>query len=136
MYMLCAGYRPILDAMKSFANVRPEDVGDIEDLASKKPCFSSCMVDCETPRRQAVSGVVWYSPQSLPQVFEVLEQCKGKQVAVVCGGTGKGTVCTYVHTCIQTSAIFNLDTHGIFWVQMQFVHSNFNSSTGWSPEKK
>jgi xanthine dehydrogenase/oxidase len=86
----CTGYRPILDAMKSFANVRPEDVGDIEDLASKKPCFSSCMVDCETPRRQAVSGVVWYSPQSLPQVFEVLEQCKGKQVAVVCGGTGKG----------------------------------------------
>ena len=91
-----SGYRPILDAMKTFADGESRGVVDIEDLSSKKPCYSSCLGECGTQQKQCHSGLLWFGPVSVAQVFEVMKQCSNKNVQVISGGTGKGMLYTQI----------------------------------------
>ncbi|KAI8484808.1 hypothetical protein Bbelb_374050 [Branchiostoma belcheri] len=97
------GYRPILDAMKSFAaDADPEKGGciDIEDL-SKHHCpttgevCSNAAVNCTkgTPLlRCGQNGVTWYRPTNLEQLYSLLEQhCTSQnRYKLVCGNTASG----------------------------------------------
>ncbi|XP_030374469.1 indole-3-acetaldehyde oxidase-like [Scaptodrosophila lebanonensis] len=82
----CTGYRPILDAMKSFAvdsNIAvPAECADIEDLASKlcPKTGANCSGACKEAQQNGVhlltqsfaDGYSWYWPHTLAQVFEAL----------------------------------------------------------------
>ncbi|XP_019627736.1 PREDICTED: xanthine dehydrogenase/oxidase-like [Branchiostoma belcheri] len=99
----CTGYRPILDAMKSFAaDADPEKGGciDIEDL-SKHHCpnsggvCSNAAVNCTKGNpllRCDQNGVTWYRPTTLEQLYSLLEQhCTSQnRYKLVCGNTASG----------------------------------------------
>ena len=88
---MCAGYRPILDAMRTFAAEAPAR-GDIEDLAklASRPCSKlPCARDCKAPSAKDAHIVIqsgaytWTRPLSLAEVFDVLAAYPG-QVRAVC----------------------------------------------------
>eukprot|EP00884_Botryococcus_braunii_P010388 jgi/Botrbrau1/19350/Bobra.0073s0075.1 len=103
----CTGYRPILDAAKSFT-------GDIEDLglnaftggslpgdfesAAAAPEFPQDLKDYVTAKWKAEEVVVaegrqkWLTPRSLPQLWTVLEEVRasGSPFRVVAGNTAAG----------------------------------------------
>ena len=86
MLIVMVGYRPILDAMRTFAVDSPAR-GDIEDLAklAARPCSSHpCARDCKAPSARDAhvlfqSGqYVWTRPLSLAEVFDVLSTYAGQ----------------------------------------------------------
>ncbi|XP_037826949.1 indole-3-acetaldehyde oxidase-like [Lucilia sericata] len=97
----CTGYRPILDAMKSFAvdsNIEiPEECQDIEDL-SNKTCpktGKNCSGNCKEQRKQYISlsydsGEQWFWPNSLDEIFKIFSELKGKEYSLVSGNTAHG----------------------------------------------
>ncbi|XP_035690573.1 xanthine dehydrogenase-like isoform X4 [Branchiostoma floridae] len=101
----CTGYRPILDAMKSFAvDADPEKGGciDIEDL-NKHPCPSAgeaCNGASANGNgvngtstgslRCCQHGVTWYRPTSLAELYSLLEQHSQDKYKLVCGNTAAG----------------------------------------------
>ncbi|XP_061392406.1 uncharacterized protein LOC133327888 [Musca vetustissima] len=94
----CTGYRPILDAMKSFAVdsniIVPEECRDIEDL-SKLVCpktGQSCSGSCQSKMESLVfsNGDQWFWPKSLKELFTVLSQFKDEDYMLVGGNTGHG----------------------------------------------
>ncbi|XP_073819307.1 uncharacterized protein [Musca autumnalis] len=95
----CTGYRPILDAMKSFASDStisiPEECQDIEDLTEKK-CPKSgdlCAGQCHNPF-QTLSyndGTQWYWPKNLSEIFEIFSMLRADaEFMLVAGNTGHG----------------------------------------------
>lgn len=94
----CTGYRPILDAMKSFAtdsNIEvPEECRDIEDL-SKLACPKtglSCSGSCKAKLNTMTfsNGEQWFWPKSLKELFAVLSQFKDNNYMLVSGNTAHG----------------------------------------------
>lgn len=99
----CTGYRPILDAMKSFAvdsNIQvPDECADIEDLSTQKCpktgdlCAGSCKKRGE-PRGVQIyaDGSRWYWPQTLSELFEALQAASKEQLPymLVAGNTAHG----------------------------------------------
>jgi len=99
----CTGYRPILDAMKSFcppsnrAGERAAE-GDIEELAdlARVPCHAlACAGACADKFGgrlvvQAVDGPIWVAPTSLKELCAYLAQYKGQAVQLVFGNTAAG----------------------------------------------
>ncbi|XP_065883616.1 xanthine dehydrogenase-like isoform X2 [Dysidea avara] len=87
----CTGYRPILDAMKSFAvDADPKNGGkciDIEDLAVKK-CGSSCPKLCISAGQ--VSSTLWFRPNEVVDIFTVFSQYPDKNIKLITGDTGRG----------------------------------------------
>lgn len=95
----CTGYRPILDAMKSFANDSniqvPAECQDIEDLSNKtcpktgQVCSGSCH-----KRLQYVSyddGSKWHWPKNLTELFHVLSTVNpNEEYMLVAGNTAHG----------------------------------------------
>lgn len=82
----CTGYRPILDAMKSFA-VDTDDIEDIEDLeicTFTMKCWSG-----ESSFKTKDNGI-WFMPKSVDEVFDALEMCNRKPYILVAGGTSHG----------------------------------------------
>ena len=80
------GYRPILDAMRTFAVDGPAG-SDIEELArlAAQPCSKlACARACKAPSARDAhvlfqSGqYVWTRPLSLAEVFDVLSQYSGQ----------------------------------------------------------
>ncbi|XP_073848046.1 uncharacterized protein [Musca autumnalis] len=94
----CTGYRPILDAMKSFAvdsNIEvPEECRDIEDLSkwicpkTGQSCSGSCKSKLQT--LTCSNGEQWFWPKSLVELFSVLSQFKDDNYMLVSGNTGHG----------------------------------------------
>ncbi|XP_075144825.1 uncharacterized protein LOC142219934 [Haematobia irritans] len=95
----CTGYRPILDAMKSFAtdsNIEvPQECLDIEDL-TKKTCPKSgqpCAGLCHKPL-QSLSyddGSAWYWPKDLTELFDILSKMDANdEYMLVAGNTAHG----------------------------------------------
>ncbi|XP_035691294.1 xanthine dehydrogenase-like [Branchiostoma floridae] len=99
----CTGYRPILDAMKSFAvDADPEKGGciDIEDL-NKHPCLSAGEA-CNGTSADGVNGtgtgslrccqrgVTWYRPTTLAELYSLLERHSQDKYKLVCGNTAAG----------------------------------------------
>lgn len=98
----CTGYRPILDAMKSFAvdsTIKiPEECRDIEDL-SKFTCPKTgqmCKGSCNGSAKSAGSfthpnGEEWYWPKSIPEVFDIFAKLDtNQQYMLVSGNTAHG----------------------------------------------
>ncbi|XP_053958030.1 uncharacterized protein LOC128863105 [Anastrepha ludens] len=94
----CTGYRPILDAMKSFAvdsNIGlPEDCGDIEDFEfvgcpmAGRQCVGSCHQQLTT--LAYADDRQWYWPRSLTEVFAALDKVGNEQYILVAGNTAHG----------------------------------------------
>ncbi|XP_034488430.1 indole-3-acetaldehyde oxidase [Drosophila innubila] len=98
----CTGYRPILDAMKSFAvdsNIQvPAECADIEDL-SKKQCPKTgelCAGSCKKGQQRSVQvyadGSRWSWPQTLSDLFKALQDAAKEQLPymLVGGNTAHG----------------------------------------------
>jgi len=93
----CTGYRPILDAMKSFAvdsniDVPPEcvDIEDSFELLCPRT-GQSCKGSCSRPPLRDQGGSSWYWPKSLAELFSALGQVKnGEPYMLVAGNTAHG----------------------------------------------
>lgn len=95
----CTGYRPIMDAMKSFAidswSMEPEDTEDIEDLLEKK-CPNTgqlCISSCHKPPQFLLydDGCKWYWPKNLNELFDILNQINSQEeYMLVAGNTSHG----------------------------------------------
>lgn len=88
----CTGYRPILDAMKSFAR-DSQDMQDIEDLSL------SCIYKelrgiaiCKDLLKvvAAKDGKKWYFPANIEQIFEGIKDIDDQSYTFVCGNTAHG----------------------------------------------
>ncbi|XP_048242204.1 xanthine dehydrogenase-like isoform X1 [Haliotis rufescens] len=101
----CTGYRPILDAMKSFASDAapnlPGGTIDIEELDKKicsktgKTCTGRCSSERQTdpehvPLHIVLQGSQWYKPTTRQQLYALLGQHKGDNYRLVFGNSGYG----------------------------------------------
>ncbi|XP_002000301.2 aldehyde oxidase 4 isoform X1 [Drosophila mojavensis] len=93
----CTGYRPILDAMKSFAVDStievPAECVDIED-SFELLCPRTgqcCSGSCSRPSLPAQNNCHWYWPKTLAELFEALAQVpSGEEYILVAGNTAHG----------------------------------------------
>ncbi|XP_072438458.1 xanthine dehydrogenase-like [Chiloscyllium punctatum] len=97
----CTGYRPILDAMKSFAKDSDARLKgsliDIEDLMicpkTKRPCGQT---SCPGPGQGSGIllyddfGIKWYQPESLDQLYDIIQKNLREHTKLVNGDTTKG----------------------------------------------
>ena len=84
----CTGYRPILDAFKSFAN-NVEGVSDIEDV-------QTCIQRSRAVGKMASNAGDWFMPTSLADLITVLDQLPpGSSYRLVHGNTGRGKSTQY-----------------------------------------
>ncbi|KAH8326448.1 hypothetical protein KR067_007791 [Drosophila pandora] len=95
----CTGYRPILDAMKSFAvdsDIEvPAECSDIEDLSVKpRNCPRTgkiCGGGCQRSKLIYEEGYQWYWPKTLIELFEALENIEDSdEFMLVAGNTAHG----------------------------------------------
>lgn len=121
----CTGYRPILDAMKSFAVdsiiQAPEECQDIEDLSSKK-CPKTgqvCLGHCQIAIQKSVAyidGSEWYWPKTLQELFDILLKINSNdQYMLVAGNTAHGVYrrSDQIKHFIDINAIGELKKHEI-----------------------
>ncbi|GAB0100749.1 xanthine dehydrogenase [Sergentomyia squamirostris] len=83
----CTGYRPILDAFKSLA--------DIEDLPKLCPrtmetCSGNCQIMDEKFSLEFPNGEKWFKVQEVKEVFEIFSSSEEKKIMLVAGNTGHG----------------------------------------------
>ncbi|XP_067618626.1 uncharacterized protein [Eurosta solidaginis] len=120
----CTGYRPILDAMKSFAVdstiAVPEECRDIEDITLKN-CPKTglqCAGSCQKPLNYLVyaDGTKWHWPRTLSELFNVLSELgNDDQFMLVAGNTAHG-VCRRdlnIKHFIDIHALSELKQHSI-----------------------
>ncbi|GAV02732.1 hypothetical protein RvY_13260-2 [Ramazzottius varieornatus] len=110
-YCRCTGYRPILDAFKTFAqdgvNANAA-VCDLEDVGSKTckttggPCHGKCAdfragspYVAALAMEAAMIAPPWYKPTTLDELYKKAEELAGKNVYYVVGHTGKGVYNDY-----------------------------------------
>uniref|UniRef100_A0A0B7AAS5 FAD-binding PCMH-type domain-containing protein n=1 Tax=Arion vulgaris TaxID=1028688 RepID=A0A0B7AAS5_9EUPU len=95
----CTGYRPILDAMKSFAIDAPTSpsggIIDIEELDGKVCCRKGKLCTDFPKNRGKLLEIItdqnrWYRPVKLPQLINLLEQYSTEKYRLVFGNTGFG----------------------------------------------
>ena len=93
----CTGYRPILDAMKSFAadsNIElPADCVDIEDSFELLcPRTGQCSTgNCSRKMLRVQDDCNWYWPKSLAELFQALDQVPiEEEYILVAGNTAHG----------------------------------------------
>ncbi|XP_059622489.1 xanthine dehydrogenase-like [Phlebotomus argentipes] len=120
----CTGYRPILDAFKSFANDAPQELrnlcGDIEELSvmvkkcsrSDKMCFNTCR---SAIRVKAADNAEWHKVYTLSEVLQTLEAIGDKKYRLVAGNTAHGIYrMPYdIEVFIDVSAVAELRTYTI-----------------------
>lgn len=108
----CTGYRPILEAFKSFAKDAPKtDLLDIEDLdiceKTGKICSKSCSDDedwCLISKNEIEGFTVlklkdgrkWFQVNKVTDVFSILMTEGLNSYMLVAGNTAKGTCINYV----------------------------------------
>ncbi|XP_049878492.1 uncharacterized protein LOC126375553 [Pectinophora gossypiella] len=110
----CTGYRPILEAFKSFAaNPKTEilnkikDIEDINDLVCPKS---------ELPKKIKLDdGRLWVAVSNIKSIFRVLDEVGYSSYMLVAGNTGKGVVpiLFYPKILIDITNITELRTHYI-----------------------
>ncbi|CAH1786918.1 unnamed protein product [Owenia fusiformis] len=97
----CTGFRPILDAMKSFAidNLQCSgSVADIEDINKRicsktgNPCSGTCNPQTSTPEaiHLVLAEAQWFTPTTLSDLYALADQYQDKHVKFVSGNSGKG----------------------------------------------
>uniref|UniRef100_A0A8C4QXE0 Aldehyde oxidase n=1 Tax=Eptatretus burgeri TaxID=7764 RepID=A0A8C4QXE0_EPTBU len=90
----CTGYRPILDAVKSFAEGQP-GVVDIEDLKVCPHSGELCRLAdggsvVGLTKRFSAGGAEWYQVSSLLDLLNLLHEKMARKYKLVCGNTSKG----------------------------------------------
>ncbi|XP_048248147.1 indole-3-acetaldehyde oxidase-like [Haliotis rufescens] len=88
----CTGYRPILDAMKSFAvdsSIPQSQCIDIEDL-NKKLCPRTGMECGADGLRLCLGEQSWYRPETLKAMAGIVMENQGKKVRLLYGNTASG----------------------------------------------
>lgn len=82
----CTGYRPILDAMKSFAvdAIDIEDLGDFQ-MSSLKTHPRNAQLSLKTKDERK-----WFFPKTVEEVFDALEAVGGQLFTFVVGNTSQG----------------------------------------------
>ncbi|XP_063618136.1 xanthine dehydrogenase/oxidase-like [Cydia splendana] len=123
----CTGYRPILDAFKTFAKdaPKPDHLTDIEDLkicnkSCDTPCDGKdwCLVDKDNAGTNEVKKIVlkdkrtFYIVHDIKQIFDILNQ-EGDDYMLIGGNTGKGAypIFAYPRVLIDISRVLELKTH-------------------------
>ncbi|EGD72878.1 hypothetical protein PTSG_04607 [Salpingoeca rosetta] len=99
----CTGYRPILDAFKSFAVDADFPAStDIEDMSGvyhtpcdKLPCGQACADQCSTDRKLArlkiaADTVSWIEPVDLDDLLSIVDSHKKDKYMLVFGNTSTG----------------------------------------------
>eukprot|EP00051_Salpingoeca_urceolata_P009950 m.120900 g.120900 ORF g.120900 m.120900 type:complete len:1312 (+) comp16518_c0_seq3:946-4881(+) len=88
----CTGYRPILEAMRSFATTAEDDIENIvKRPCSTLPCASLCHM--VTPTSLSIvgdDGTVWRRPANLAAVFADLKTFASRAIKLVVGNTSVG----------------------------------------------
>lgn len=117
----CTGYRPILEAFKSFAD-HPDantlrKIKDIEDISeqicpkSGKTCGGTCGINedwClvnmdntsapDLPKKISLAdGRLWYSVRDIRSIFTALDDVGYDSYMLVAGNTAKGNFLIYVN---------------------------------------
>ncbi|XP_022822065.1 indole-3-acetaldehyde oxidase-like [Spodoptera litura] len=135
----CTGYRPILEAFKSFA-VHPDanilkKIKDIEDISeqicpkSGKTCGGTCGINEEwclvnmnntsasdLPKKICLAdGRLWFSVSDIRSIFAVLDDVGHESYMLVAGNTAKGVrpMLFYPKLLIDISDVKELATHYI-----------------------
>ena len=122
----CTGYRPILDAMKSFAvdsNIEiPEECRDIEDLGAKtcpktgERCAGSCKKSSAIRAPLTYDdGSRWFWPQTLDDVFAAFAELEHEKYMLVAGNTAHGVYRRdpAIKAFVDVNAIADLNQHSI-----------------------
>ncbi|XP_062540577.1 uncharacterized protein LOC134208732 [Armigeres subalbatus] len=94
----CTGYRPILDAFRSFATSSEEVCADIEDFVKICPKKGTvCNKDCgnRDDNKQRIEiifedGREWHKVYSLQEVLNILKIIEDRPYMLVCGNTSDG----------------------------------------------
>ena len=125
MFYICmsTGYRPILYAMKTFANNggKRSNLLDIEDLSratkwcskEKRPCTGKCSYKQATSE---TTGTLWFRPKTITDVFIIFSDYSGKKVKLIVGDTGRGThehkrlciniFCEFAYICMCVMCVY------------------------------
>ncbi|XP_062550713.1 uncharacterized protein LOC134215572 [Armigeres subalbatus] len=121
----CTGYRPIMDAMKSFASdacsALLEKCGDIEDLGDLCNQIDSSGHRCaEVLTRNPIhlffdNGREWHKVFTLAEVFEILKAIGFKSYCFVAGSTGQGVYLDRdkIKVFIDINSVEELHSHWI-----------------------
>ncbi|KAJ8719952.1 hypothetical protein PYW07_011995 [Mythimna separata] len=124
----CTGYRPILDAFKSFAKDAPRQIllEDIEDLqickknggaCEKSDCQESewCFVDEDEGKEDIIEfklkdDRLWVRALKVKDIFNILEREGDDSYMLVCGNTAKGVypIEEYARVLIDISGVKEL----------------------------
>ncbi|XP_017150611.1 abscisic-aldehyde oxidase-like [Drosophila miranda] len=126
----CTGYRPILDAMKSFAvdsNIQvPAECADIEDLnLEARNCpktGAACSGSCHRSTLVYDDGSQWSWPKTLTELFEALDKVvEADQFMLVAGNTAHGVYrrSTDIKHFIDVSGVEELHRHSTEGQQLQ-----------------
>ncbi|KAH8265260.1 hypothetical protein KR038_002708, partial [Drosophila bunnanda] len=93
----CTGYRPILDAMKSFAvdsDIQvPAECADIEDLKPRNcpKTGQACSGSCHRPNLVYEDGSQWHWPRNLTELLEAVNKVgDSDEFMLVAGNTAHG----------------------------------------------
>ncbi|KAJ6642124.1 Indole-3-acetaldehyde oxidase [Pseudolycoriella hygida] len=120
----CTGYRPILDAFKSFAYDADkkliEACRDIEDLTKTcpktgSPCAGLCSKNPEAMNISFVDNKQWYQITDLAQLFQIFENIKDTPYMLVAGNTAHGVYRRNenIDVFIDITRVAALQTHSI-----------------------
>ncbi|KAI5646263.1 molybdopterin-binding domain of aldehyde dehydrogenase domain-containing protein [Phthorimaea operculella] len=127
----CTGYRPILDAFKSFAKDAPkpnphlQDIEDLKICENKGNCSKKCGKDWCIVQKPGVDDKiltiklkddhVWYRVTEMKDVFYVIEKEGVDNYMLVNGNTGRGVipVLMFPRVLIDISPIKELKGHYI-----------------------
>lgn len=126
----CTGYRPILDAMKSFAvdsNIQvPKECADIEDLKPRNCPRTglACSGTCDQSRTTLVydDGTQWHWPKNLTDLFEALDKVKdSEEFMLVAGNTAHGVYrrSSEIKHFIDVNSVEELHQHSIEGQQLK-----------------
>lgn len=118
----CTGYRPILDAFKSFATDGMRDIkdlcGDIEDLTLQK-CPKSgniCAGKCRSSLHiKPDDSAIWHKAYTLSEVLQILSSVGNQKYRLVAGNTAHGVYkMPYdIEVFIDVSSVTELRDHTI-----------------------
>eukprot|EP00794_Sanderia_malayensis_P005903 gene5903-6588_t len=85
----CTGYRPILDALKSFGkDEKPVDIEDILKCCTKKSCSKVSPVLIDQQGNDLASSPPWFKPECVKDLNTVMKKFEFQKLKFVAGNTG------------------------------------------------
>lgn len=116
----CTGYRPILDAFKSFANDQDQEppIVDIEDLVGSTPTAGATGKGSVSPSKclKFADGRKWFKVLTLSEAFDVLQTIANSEpYTFVSGNTAHGVYrrSDRLKVFIDVNAVEELHRHSV-----------------------